>query len=85
MPPLTSLMGRLSLALTLILFCVVVGLVVVFGSGGSQAPATGFGDLAATVEARRTASAPTPTPTPAPSFTPQPTSAHKRIITPMTV
>lgn len=64
MPPFTSPMGRLSLALTLILFCVVVGLVVVSGSGGSQAPATGFGDLAATVEARRTASAPTPTPTP---------------------
>lgn len=71
MPSIAGPWGRLLIAATLILFCVAVGLAVVLGSGGNQ-PSTGsgFGDLAATVEARRTANAPTATPSSTP--TPQP-------------
>lgn len=71
MPSLSGPWGRLLIALTLILFCVAVGLAVVLGSGGNRRPsASGFGDLAATVEARRTATAPTPTATPPPTAQP---------------
>ena len=75
MPSLLGLRGRLLIALTLILFCVAVGLAVVLGSGDNQRPAaSGFGDLAATVEAKRTATAPTSTSTPTPQ--PAPPTVH---------
>ncbi len=78
MPFLSGLQGRLLIAFTLILFCVAVGFAVVLGSGGSQRPtAAGFGDLAATVEARRTATAPTATATSAPTL--QPTAPSARL------
>ena len=69
MPSISGPRGRLLIAFTLILFCVAVGFAVVFGNGNNQRPsASGFGDLAATVEVRRTANAPTATPTPVPTF-----------------
>ena len=79
MPQISGLRGRLLIAFTLILLCVAVGFMVVYGNGGNQRPAADFGDLAATMEARRTANAPTATPTPIP--TPQPTvpSAHLEV------
>lgn len=76
MPQISGLRGRLLIAFALILLCVAVGFAVVYGNGGNQRPAAGFGDLAATVEARRTANAPTATPTPIPTPQPIVLSAH---------